>query len=400
LLQIGVFEEIYARHTESPNVADPGFSQALVTGTNLLSYRDSSNTSPQDPDSIIPVVDTSQIGFGFGFITVTISEVDSNLDAAGLDKIFAKMTSTTQPVGLVFQLDEDAVNSAVFEGQVFISTSLEPGKLQVSPGDELQVLYEPQHLGVGRLSATLVGATDGRDATFTDYTIDDPDGFNTRAIEACPFDLVVHPVQIQIPITTFPELADAITVTISYANAVDVGPGETYQVGDLDLIYRTGTEFGISAFTPIDISSAYVIDTAAKTITGTLLRGEIFPTLSGQYALGVDLGGRRIIKKGGGGLVRPGLVVNAIAGIGSLDPIEFLGDLVQSLNLHHGIENSLLAKLSAAADSFEDGDIDDAIGSLNAFIHQVNAQSGKKIDPVDAADLIAAADDLIAQIQP
>jgi len=391
LLQIGVFEEIYARHTESPNVADPGFSQALVTGTNLLSFRDSSNTSPQAPGSIVPVIDTSTSGSGF--VTVTITEVDSNLDAAGLDKIFAKMTSTTQPVGLVFQLDEDAVNSAVFVGQVFISTSVEPGKLQVSPGDVLQVFYEPQHLGAARMSATLENAADGDIIQIQDYTIDDPDGFDTRRVQACPYDLVIHPVEILLQ-PLFPNPIDEITVTFSYANAVGVGPGETYQVSDLELLYRTGTDIGISAFSRIDISSPFVVDTNAKTITGTLLKGEILPILSGQYALGVDIAG--CLGGGGGGIVIPVLVVSASA---ELDLIE-LGDLVESLNLDHGIENSLLAKVNAAADSFEAGDIDDAIGSLNAFINQVNAQSGKKIDPADAADLIAAALDLIAEIQP
>jgi len=313
---IGTFDEIYARHTEFPNVADPGFSKALVNGTNLLSYRDSSNMSPQvqGPTSpITPLILPTPLLPGTS-VTVSITEVDSNLDATGVDKIFANITSTTQPEGLIFQLDENAANSPLFRGQVFFSSGFEPGKLRASPGDVVEVFYEPQHLGVGRLSATLINATDDRDVQLQDYTIDDPDGFNTRVIEACPYDLVVHPVEILIPLTTLDEAADAITVTISYANAIDVGPGETYQVDDLELLYRTGTDFGIGVFVPIDISSALVVNNVTKTITGTLLKGEIFPVLSGQYALGVDIAG--CIGGGGGGLVRPGLVVNALAGLG------------------------------------------------------------------------------------
>jgi len=221
---LGAFDEVEARHTESPIDPDPGFSQALVNGTNQLSYRDSSNTSPQNPGSIVPVIDTSTSGS----ITVTITEVDSNLQATGIDNIFANITSTAQPAGLVFQLDEDAVNSSVFEGVVQTSSGFEPGKLRVFSTDDIQVFYEPQHDGVGRLSATLINATDGRVAQLQDFTIDDPDGFNTRVIQACPYDLVVHPVEILIPITTIAEAADAINVTISYANAVDVGPSEKY----------------------------------------------------------------------------------------------------------------------------------------------------------------------------
>ena len=314
---LGAFDEVEARHTEPPIDPDPGFSQVIVNGTNQLSYRDSSNSSPQVQGPISPPAPLTLTSIPpNSFVTVSITEVDSNLQATAIDNIFANITSTTQPEGLVFQLDENAVNSAVFEAEVFLSSGFEPGKLRASTGDIVEVFYEPQHLGVGRLSATLINATDGRSAQLQDYTIDDPDGFNTRAIAACPYDLVVHPVEILIPITTIAEAADAINVTISYANAIDVGPGETYQVGDLELLYRTGTNFGISAFSQINITSPLVIDTTAKTLTSTLKKGELFPVLSGQYAIGVDIAG--CLGGGGGGLVRPGLVVNALAGISAI----------------------------------------------------------------------------------
>jgi len=126
--------------------------------------------------------------------------------------------------------------------------------------------------------------------------------------------LVVHPVEILIPITGAADVPDSITVTISYANAINLGPSETYQVGDLTLVHIGCTDIGISIFGEI---SPIIVDTTAKTITGTLAKGTLgFPVLTGQWALGVDVscsaGG------GGGGLVRPGLVVNALAGIGSL----------------------------------------------------------------------------------
>ena len=50
-----------------------------------------------------------------------------------------------------------------------------------------------------------------------DYSIDDPDGLGTSANAACPYNLVTHPVDLQLP----PGMtADEITVTISYANGV------------------------------------------------------------------------------------------------------------------------------------------------------------------------------------
>ena len=314
---IGTFDEIYARHTDNN-----GFSQDLVNGTNQLNFRDVTNNSPQvqGPTEPIPPLTIPFVTPNTSVI-VSLTELDSNLNANEIDEIFANITSTTQPEGVVFQLDETAVNSAVFEGEMFISNGFEPGKLRGFQGDEVEVFYEPQHLGVGRLSATLINATDGRAAQLQDFTIDDPDGFNTRVVQACPYDLVIHPVEILIPIIAIygpnplAEAADAINVTISYANAVDVGPGEKYQVGDLELIYRTGTDIGISGFAQVNQSSPLVIDTTAKTLSSTLKKGEVFPVLSGQYAIGVDIAG--CAGGGGGGLVRPGLVVNALAGFSS-----------------------------------------------------------------------------------
>ena len=119
---LGAFDEVEARHTEDPQVFDPGISVTLMAGTNVIAYRDSSNDAVSDPDSIIPVIDTSNIGNGFGFVRVTISEDDSNLDFDGVDVIFASMTSTTSGLDEQdFQLTESCVNSAFFVGQVFVS---------------------------------------------------------------------------------------------------------------------------------------------------------------------------------------------------------------------------------------------------------------------------------------
>ncbi len=68
------------------------------------------------------------------------------------------------------------------------------------------------------------------------------------------------------------------------------------------------------------------------------------------------------------------------------------------LDLHTGIENSLNAKLDAALTVLNDNSVNNdqaAINSLQAFINAVKAQSGKKIDVLDAADLIASAQAII-----
>lgn len=83
------------------------------------------------------------------------------------------------------------------------------------------------------------------------------------------------------------------------------------------------------------------------------------------------------------------------------DPLALLAQLqddVVALGLHRGIENALLSKLQAATLLLVDmvpGNDHAAENILDAFINQVNAQSGKKIPPADAADLVAAAEEII-----
>jgi hypothetical protein len=77
------------------------------------------------------------------------------------------------------------------------------------------------------------------------------------------------------------------------------------------------------------------------------------------------------------------------------DGVSRLMDMVRALGLDHGIENSLLAKLGNALDAMERGNYRPAENQLNAFINEVQAQSGKKINPSDADVLIQWAMDII-----
>lgn len=74
-------------------------------------------------------------------------------------------------------------------------------------------------------------------------------------------------------------------------------------------------------------------------------------------------------------------------------PLTFdsLCELTQQLVPHHGVANSLCAKLKAAARATERGDLNAARGAIEAYIHEVQAQRGKKISPSDADLLIALA---------
>lgn len=88
-------------------------------------------------------------------------------------------------------------------------------------------------------------------------------------------------------------------------------------------------------------------------------------------------------------------------GCGALSPQELIGALIAeviALNLHHGITNSLDAKLDSALDSLQDANENNdvaAINNLNAFINAVEAQRGNKIPEPDADALIALAQSII-----
>jgi putative cofactor-binding repeat protein len=75
------------------------------------------------------------------------------------------------------------------------------------------------------------------------------------------------------------------------------------------------------------------------------------------------------------------------AGAYELVTIQGLIDTVQRLALQHGIENSLLAKLSGAQRSLTVGKLTPTCNQLGAFLNEVSAQRGKKIDATDAQEL-------------
>ncbi len=88
--------------------------------------------------------------------------------------------------------------------------------------------------------------------------------------------------------------------------------------------------------------------------------------------------------------------------INDLHILEFMG----YIDKNSGIVNSLQVKIEAAASALARGDKTGAANALNvfvndvnAFIHEVTAQTGKAIEPAAARALISEANALIASIQ-
>lgn len=78
--------------------------------------------------------------------------------------------------------------------------------------------------------------------------------------------------------------------------------------------------------------------------------------------------------------------------------IEELGTTIDDLALPSGTANALTAKLEEAATALASGDVAEACGSLAAFSHYVDAQTGKKLTAAEAADLTAAIQEVRAEL--
>jgi len=88
-------------------------------------------------------------------------------------------------------------------------------------------------------------------------------------------------------------------------------------------------------------------------------------------------------------------------GDGCKDTIGDLINLVHSLNLQQGIQNSLDKKLEIVQDALDAaraGSIQVAINLLNTFINEVKAQKGKELTDEQADLLIAMTNNIIAQL--
>lgn len=67
--------------------------------------------------------------------------------------------------------------------------------------------------------------------------------------------------------------------------------------------------------------------------------------------------------------------------------------------IHHGIAEALKNKIISAQESFDAGNIDDALGTLGAFINHLEAQRGKHVSEEDADWLMSVANDFIGALE-
>jgi hypothetical protein len=108
----------------------------------------------------------------------------------------------------------------------------------------------------------------------------------------------------------------------------------------------------------------------------------------GQTTPPASLSGVVAISAGGG---------HSLALVSAFD-LDDLIALVNGLNIHQGIQTSLLAKLNAAAAALAADNTATACTKLQDFINECNAQSGKKLSVEQANELIARANEIRASL--
>lgn len=88
-------------------------------------------------------------------------------------------------------------------------------------------------------------------------------------------------------------------------------------------------------------------------------------------------------------------IVITVRNVTPLDLVKALQKAMEGLGIHDGTKKSLLAKLENARKSLEKGQDEAAANKIEAFVHEVQAQRGKKIPIVTADELIGAAWEII-----
>jgi hypothetical protein len=213
---------------------------------------------------------------------------------------------------------------------------------------------------------------------------------------------------------------------------VSIGTG-----ADFLLVDPTGLRTGFDATTQSDLreipQSVHSIDALVNDDTGDPPSGQshtvnVFQPTTGTYTIivaGLQLGqyqfGVRAYSQDGS--AQPALSIPAIASVGSTSTFQIqfsstpgetstltgvatfqstLANIANSLRLglidNAGIANSLTRKIQAAAGAVAEHENDDARETLNAFKHEVSAQTGKHITGIAPQVLQEDADSLISQL--
>jgi hypothetical protein len=262
---------------------DGAIRHPLYVGVNEVSLRDITNTKNSTVNisldkSIYQLADTA---------TITIEDDDANRKINSIDSISVRVQSdSSAPGNITVNLLETDASSGIFEGSFGFTSgtsSTELALLQVSAGDQIQILYELS--AGGRFRAVLDHVVEAGFVQLSDPIVE-PGLFQTIG-DAVELELVDARLS----------SGGLVTITMSYANAL---------LGDNDPALLKMFQKQDATWVDITLPGPAGHDSGAKTVTGQTQIPE------GQFSLGVIVGGGG---GAGGGAGRIGVVLDFLVGI-------------------------------------------------------------------------------------
>jgi hypothetical protein len=398
----------------------------------------------------ITAVDTTNNTFtvqrGANFTTVAKHDAGAGLLPATDQRGFARVSAAAVDIG-AFELQPDfsiSVSPSSLtvppgsSGGATISTAVTAGSAQavalsaagLPPG--VTASFSPASVTAG-LSSTLslTAAASAAAGTFTvTITGTEASVFHTTTLsltigqkaQTITFAPLANPVYGVAPFSLAATASSGLPVTYTLSGPAALA-GTTLTVTGAGVVNVTASQAGNATYSAAPpVQQSFTVSQAPLTVTAkdaTIIQGEALPTTFGlSYSGFVNNEGPGVL----GGtptftLTATGPTTYAIQPDGltaSNYQITFASgtltvlswsvattNLLKQVNdagLDQGTQNSLDSKLQAAIDSFNQGNTTAAKNQLAAFLNEVSAQSGKKIDAALADALSASAQEILNAI--
>lgn len=303
------------------------------------------------------------------------------------------------------------VSELIVDGQeIFLAGSRSSGvvarKLVVVAGDNIPPLLDPigdKSVNEGELLSFVVSATDpdGDPLTYSASNLPvgamfDPAIGSFSWIPAYGQAGSYPGVHFEVSDGSLTDSED-ITITVSSANQPPVANAGGPYTTDLD---TPVTLDGSGSSDPNEGTGDSIVLYEWIVGSGTLILSGPTPSLSAAQVNSLGVGIHPVSLTvtdsfGATDTATTTLTVNAVAPADPQEMTENLIEVVGSLDLPEEIQNSLTSKLSNVIKSLEKGQSNAAINQLNAFINEVQAQSGKKLTSEQASMLILEATRII-----
>jgi len=201
--------------------------------------------------------------------------------------------------------------------------------------------------------------------------------------------------------TTFEKESGTVTGNLSVAvNGTAFARSVTQSFGAFLYVNNNGVFSELTGFQSGDDASGQALYAAhdLSSTTGTVTGPSIGMT-GGYTAVAGDVGDVRFNTSGAAGTASFAATPGAVWLV--FPPTQLIGGLstyVQGLNINQGIQNSFQVKLNAALSYLSSSNIASATQSINDFINEAKAQSGKALTSGQASQMVSQAQSILFAI--